>query len=67
MQEIEDRLIQIETILSEQERVLEDLNQIIIEQGKNIDRLTAQNQYLLKLAKESSVKPLSEETPPPHY
>ncbi len=67
MLEIEDRLIQIETILAEQERILEDLNQIIIEQGKNIDRLAAQNQYLLSLTKEDTVKPLSEETPPPHY
>ncbi len=67
MQEIEDRLVHVEMLLTEHERVIEDLNQVIIEQGKTIDRLSAQNQYLLKLIKEDTVKPLSEETPPPHY
>ena len=50
-----------------QEKITEDLNQVIIEQGRMIDRLVKQNQYLMNLAEQDTVKPLSEETPPPHY
>ena len=50
-----------------QEKITEDLNQVIIEQGRMIDRLVKQNQYLMTLAEQDTVKPLSEETPPPHY
>ena len=52
MQQDEERLIKIETVLSEHERLIEELNEVIISQGKMIDH---------------AVKPLSEETPPPHY
>ncbi len=67
MQHIEERLIHIETVLSEHERTLEELNDVIITQGKLIDRLTKQNRYLIDLLKNDAVKPQSEETPPPHY
>ena len=50
-----------------QEKITEDLNQVIIEQGRMIDRLVKQNQYLMTLAEQDTVKPLSEEPPPPHY
>ena len=46
---------------------MEDLNSVIIEQGKMIDRLLKQNQYLMSVVDQDTVKPLSEETPPPHY
>lgn len=65
--ELENRLIEIETVLANQERVIEDLNQVVINQGKMIDRLTKQYQYLLDTAAGDAVRPLSEETPPPHY
>ena len=64
-QEFEERLMNIEMALANQERMLDDLNQVVIEQGKIIDLLQKQSQYLL--ADEETVKPLSEETPPPHY
>ncbi len=67
MQQDEERLIKIETVLSEHERLIEELNEVIISQGKMIDHLVKQNQYLTDLLKEDAVKPLSEETPPPHY
>ena len=37
--EDEERLISIEMAVANQERVIEDLNQVVIEQGKIIDRL----------------------------
>lgn len=65
--EIEERLIEIETALSLNEKYVEDLNEVVIEQGKKIDYLIKQNKYLLAKLEEDVVKPLSEETPPPHY
>ncbi len=67
MDNLEERLIEIETALANQERIVEDLNSVVIAQGKIIDRLIKQNQYLMSVVDQDSVKPLSEETPPPHY
>lgn len=64
---LEQRLIDIEINLANQEKTLDELNSVVIEQGKIIDRLSAQNKILLQALKEDTVKPLSEETPPPHY
>lgn len=67
VQDLEERLIAIESALAVQEKYIDDLNQVVIEQGKKIDFLIKQNQYLLQTMNEYVVKPLSEETPPPHY
>ncbi len=67
MDNLEERLIEIETALANQERIVEDLNSVVIAQGKMIDRLVKQNQYLMSVVDQDTVKPLSEETPPPHY
>lgn len=67
MDNLEERLIEIEMALANQERIVEDLNSVVIEQGKMIDRLLKQNQYLMSIVDQDTVKPLSEETPPPHY
>ena len=64
---LEERLIAIESALAIAEKVIDELNQVVIEQGKKIDFLVKQNQYLLNSLNEEAVKPLSEETPPPHY
>lgn len=65
--DLEKRLVEIETALTLNEKYIDDLNTVVIEQGKKIDYLTKQNQYLLAKMEEDVVKPLSEETPPPHY
>lgn len=65
--EMEERLVAIETAIALQEKIIDDLNQVVIEQGKKIDTLQKQNQYLLNNLAENEIKPLSEETPPPHY
>ncbi len=64
---MEDRLIDIESAIAILEKNVDDLSQVVIKQGKTIDRLLKQNTYLLELLKNDAVKPQSEETPPPHY
>mgnify|MGYP000820571007 CR=1 FL=1 len=66
-EDLEERLVAIEVALANQERIVDDLNSVVIEQGKIIDKLVKQNQYLLNAIANDTVKPLSEETPPPHY
>lgn len=63
----EQRLITIETTLANQEKTLDELNKIVFEQGQKIDSLLKLNKYLMGLIDKDVVKPLSEETPPPHY
>ena len=65
--EIEERLLNIQIALANQERITDDLNQVIISQGKMLDVLQKQNQLLLARLENGDIKPLSEETPPPHY
>lgn len=65
--ELESRLIEIETALANQEKMLDDLNEVIIKQGKIIDNLTKQTKLIKESLPQDLVKPLSEETPPPHY
>ena len=69
MEELEGRFIEIEMALSQLERVVEDLNEVIIKQGKDIAFLQKQNHYITEALRNTAntVKPLEEETPPPHY
>lgn len=67
MQQDDERLVNIEMSIAEHEKMLEELNQVIIEQGHLIDKLCKQNQYLMNMADNDAVKPQNEETPPPHY
>ena len=67
MEDCESRLVDIEVALSEVLKIIEDMNGEIIRQSKIISRLEKENKMLIQTLKESPVKPLSEETPPPHY
>lgn len=69
MSDKEQRFIEIEMALSNLERVVDDLNEVIIKQGKEIDFLQKQVHFLKETIRNSTsaVKPLEEETPPPHY
>lgn len=64
---IEERLIDIETDLTHVERIIDDLNEVIIRHEKEIEALKKENMLLKNLLERDTVKPLSEETPPPHY
>ncbi len=65
--EVLSRLINIEMALDNQAKSLDDLSDVVIKQGKMIDMLIKQNELLKNLLNQDIVKPLSEETPPPHY
>ena len=65
--EINQRLITIEMTLDNQQKALDDLSEVVVKQGKIIDTLLAQNSLLKSMLSQDIVKPLSEETPPPHY
>lgn len=64
---LEKRLIDIEMSLDNQAKTIEDLSDMVIRQGKLIDHLLKQNQMLRDALSTDVVKPLSDETPPPHY
>ena len=63
---MEERLNEIEMAIANLERVVEELNTESIRQARIIERLERENKQL-KETIGGNVKPLSEETPPPHY
>lgn len=63
---IEERIDSLEIDFLHQQKMLNELNEEIIKQWKIIDRLIKENKEL-KEALGSNIRPLSEETPPPHY
>lgn len=66
-QEICTRLIEIEMTLDNQQRAIDDLSDMLIKQNKIIEHLQKQNEWLKNNIEQDVVKPLTEETPPPHY
>jgi len=65
--DLEERLIEIETALANLEKTVDELNEVIVRQDKEIETLKKSNKYISELVETEVVKPLSEETPPPHY
>jgi uncharacterized coiled-coil protein SlyX len=65
--EIIAHIINLEIAIANQQKAVEDLSDMVIKQGKQIDMLTQQNERLKNMLSQDIVKPLSEETPPPHY
>lgn len=65
--ELQNRLIDIEMALDNQQKSIDDLSEMVIKQGKTIDYLLKQNEALKSAVNQDVVKPQSEETPPPHY
>jgi SlyX protein len=67
----EDRLIEIETKLAFQEQTIKDLNDVIYEQQKEIDRLSSIYDTLMKQGQEFSQSISGNDAPanekPPHY
>ncbi len=65
---LEEKIIRLETYVANQEKNIEELNQELIVQGKIIQKLQQQTKMILTtLFSDSPLKPLSEETKPPHY
>ena len=65
--ELQNRLIDIEMALDNQQKAVDDLSEMVIKQGKLIDYLMKQNEALKSEISQDVVKPQSEEPPPPHY
>ena len=63
---MEERLNEIEMALSNLERTVDEINTELFRQSRIIERLERENKAL-KESIGGNVKPLSEETPPPHY
>ncbi len=53
--------------LDNQQRAIDDLSEMLIKQGKAVDWLLKQNEWLKNNINQDVVKPQDEETPPPHY
>lgn len=63
----EERFINIEMAIANLQKTVDELNEVIINQGHLIDKLHKENKVLAGMLDDENVKPLSEETPPPHY
>jgi len=65
----EARLVELESRLTEQERVIEQLNEVVIEQGLGLARLVERVRTLTESLGNSSndASGGTAEPPPPHY
>ena len=63
----EERLVDIESAIANLEKTVDELNEVVIRQEKEISALKKANKYITEMVETEVVKPLSEETPPPHY
>ena len=70
MQDLETRIAELETKLTFQDNLLEELNHALVEQQFMIDKLQVQLRHIankLKDMQPSNIASRAEETPPPHY
>jgi len=67
---MEDRIIELETKISYQEHLIQELNDVITHQQKQIDALEVEMKRIrdhLKSSNSSNIARPEEEVPPPHY
>lgn len=64
---MEDRLTVLETKVTYQDQVIEDLNNVVIELRWKLEKLEKQYKELASEIKGSNLKDQSLEVPPPHY
>lgn len=65
---MDKKIIELETKISFQEHMIEELNKALVEQGNRIDRLERQlKQFREQVTAGAFIKKPEEETPPPHY
>ncbi len=68
--DLNERMIELETKSSYQEHLIQELNEVIISQQKQIDALEASIQRMSDYLKNNQGSQLArpdEEVPPPHY
>ena len=69
-QTLEERLVELEMRFMQQESTIQDLNDVIYKQQREIDKLRSDLEGLkdqVKAGAASIIRDSSEETPPPHY
>ena len=67
---MEDHIIELETKISYQEHLIQELNDVITHQQKQIDALEVEMKRIrdhLKSSNASQIARPEEEVPPPHY
>lgn len=65
---LQARIDTLEANAAHQERVIEELNEAVLTQRSEIDRLTRRLETLMsRIASLEEQAPLPENTPPPHY
>jgi len=65
---MQERLIELERKISYQDKLLQELNEVIFAMSKRLDQLESRQKALNdRLANGNIVKHLEDETPPPHY
>ncbi len=66
---MEDRVTELETKVTYQDQIIEDLNQVVSEQRVQIDKLIYQFKKISEKegSKDSGIVDISLEVPPPHY
>lgn len=67
MTNIETRLMDLEVFAANQERITDDLSTEVLRLNKRIIELERIIDRLKNEMNETLVKPMGEETPPPHY
>lgn len=69
-QMLENRIAELETKVAFQEQLLEELNQALVQQQFDMDKMQLQLRYVASKLKDfqpSNIASQAEETPPPHY
>ena len=66
-EDFDKRLVDVEINITYLQKSLNELSDMVVKQGKVIEHLERQNMLLQSALETEIVKPLSEETPPPHY
>jgi SlyX protein len=64
---MENRLTEIEMTLAHQQKMIDELNEVIIDQAKEISALQNKTRILKESMNQEFMKKDEDETPPPHY
>ncbi len=64
---MEERLNDLEIRISFQDQIIEDLNKVVIELRKKVEKMESQNKKMIEILDDANLKDPSLEVPPPHY
>ena len=66
--DVDERLERLETAVAHLEKLCEELNRVVIEQGKALRRLQARQQQLSETVEQAELERIKATNPkPPHY